>query len=253
MILRRLTANLRAQNWTSVAIELAIVFVGVFIGIQAANWNQQRQERNETEVLLSQLRVELRTVGEALSSLDNWYATTGKFAATADAGWRGDPSVSDEEFVIAAYQASQVNAVGNNSAVWAQIFGADDLRNIEDQEIRLSLARLMTFDYGLVSLASVSTPYREQVRKVIPDKIQSAIRLHCGDRPRPDGLTFDLPDSCTIDLPDQDVAATAAALRAKPELASELRWHLAAVANQLLNVGELKRLSRDLTAQLEKS
>ena len=48
MILRRLTANLRAQNWTSVAIELAIVIVGVFIGVQAANWNQARQERQET-------------------------------------------------------------------------------------------------------------------------------------------------------------------------------------------------------------
>ena len=61
MILRRLVANLRGQNWTSVAIELGIVILGVFIGIQAANWNLARQERHETQQLLSQLEPELTT------------------------------------------------------------------------------------------------------------------------------------------------------------------------------------------------
>jgi hypothetical protein len=37
MILRRLTQNLRAQNWTAIVIELLIVVVGVFIGTQVAN------------------------------------------------------------------------------------------------------------------------------------------------------------------------------------------------------------------------
>ncbi len=59
MILRRIATHLRAQNWTTVVIELAIVIGGVFIGIQAANWNQQRQERNHTRLLLSQVQVEL--------------------------------------------------------------------------------------------------------------------------------------------------------------------------------------------------
>lgn len=250
MILRRLTANLRAQNWTSVAIELAIVILGVFIGLQAANWNEERQQRQETKVLLSQLEVELRAFHGFLDRLDDYYVTTRKFAVTADAGWRGDPSVSDEEFVIAAYQASQVNAVSNNSSVWAQIFGANDLRNIEDLQIRGNLARLMTFDYALVNLASVSTPYRQEVRKAIPDSIQSIIRAHCGDRPAPRALTFELPATCAIDLPEREVAEAAAELRSRPELQAELRWHLAAVANQLLNVQTLKRMLSDLMKQI---
>lgn len=253
MILRRLTANLRAQNWTSVAIELAIVIVGVFIGLQAANWNSERQERNETARLLSQLQVELRAFEGFLDRLDDYYATTRRYALVAEAGWKGDPAVADRDFVIAAYQASQVNAVSNNSAVWAQIFGAEDLRNIEDLEVRGNLARLMTFDYDLVDLASVATRYREEVRKVIPDNIQTAIRTHCGDRPGPRPLTFELPADCAIDLPDRDVAAAAAALRAKPELQAELRWHLAAVANQLLNAETLKLLLRTLSARIERT
>ena len=253
MILRRMAANLRAQNWTAVAIELAIVIVGVFIGIQAANWNQQRQERNETAVLLSQLQTELRLFGAFLDRLDDYYVTTRKYAKTADAGWQSDPSVSDEEFVIAAYQASQVTAAGNNAAVWAEIFGAADLRNIENLEVRGNLARVMTFDYELIDLRSVSTPYREQVRKVIPDGLQNAIRTHCGDRPLADGFGFELPPTCSIDLPEREAAKTAAALRARPALAEELRWHQAAVANQLLNVEALKRMVRDLMNGIEGS
>ena len=254
MILRRIADNLRAQNWTSVAIEVAIVVVGVFIGIEAANWNQERQEHQETRQLLSQLEAELTTFRGFLDELDDYYATTRRYAATADAGWRADPSVTDREFVIAAYQASQVNAAGNNSAVWAQIFGAQELRNIEDLQLRSNLARVMSFDYDLVNLSAVATPYRQQVRKVIPDHIQQAIRTHCGDRRAPGSIyALELPANCPIELPAQDVAATAAALRNKPELQEELRWHMAAFANQLLNVETLRMLLRDLTTQIGRS
>ncbi|HWE46130.1 MAG TPA: hypothetical protein VG407_08880 [Caulobacteraceae bacterium] len=45
MILRRLGARLKQQDWVAVAIEFAIVAAGVFLGIQASNWNDQRKER----------------------------------------------------------------------------------------------------------------------------------------------------------------------------------------------------------------
>lgn len=251
MILRRIAENLRAQNWTNVAIEVAIVIVGVFIGIQAANWNEERQQRQETRQLLAQIEAELTTFRGFLDELDDYYAATRRYAATAEAGWRGDSSVSDRDFVIAAYQASQVNAAGNNSAVWAQIFGAQDLRNIEDLQLRSNLARVMSFDYDLVNLSAVTTPYREQVRKVIPDHIQNAIRTHCGDRRAPGSIyALELPTECPIKLSASEVAATAADLRSKPELQSELRWHQAAVANQLLNVETLRILLRDLKTQI---
>ncbi len=44
MILRRITANFRRQDWMAVVIELVIVILGVFIGIQVSNWNQARAD-----------------------------------------------------------------------------------------------------------------------------------------------------------------------------------------------------------------
>jgi len=58
-ILRRIVESLRKRDWTSVAIELAIVVVGVFIGLQVNNWNEARVERQHTAVLLGGLRAGL--------------------------------------------------------------------------------------------------------------------------------------------------------------------------------------------------
>jgi hypothetical protein len=96
MILRRLTQNLRAQNWTAILIELVIVIVGVFIGTQVANWNEDRLEKRETQRMLARLAPELRNLLALYASSRTYYATTRAYAATALAGWRKDPKISIE-------------------------------------------------------------------------------------------------------------------------------------------------------------
>ena len=44
MLLRRITKHVKDQNWTAVALDFFIVVVGVFIGIQVANWNEARND-----------------------------------------------------------------------------------------------------------------------------------------------------------------------------------------------------------------
>lgn len=46
MLLRRITEHVKAQNWTAVALDFVIVVVGVFIGIQVANWNDALTDRS---------------------------------------------------------------------------------------------------------------------------------------------------------------------------------------------------------------
>ena len=40
MILRRVAEHVQAQNWFAVALDFLIVVVGVFVGIEVANWNE---------------------------------------------------------------------------------------------------------------------------------------------------------------------------------------------------------------------
>ncbi len=55
MLLRRITKHVTDQNWFAVFIDFLIVVVGVFIGIQVANWNAERIERSLEREYLEQL------------------------------------------------------------------------------------------------------------------------------------------------------------------------------------------------------
>jgi hypothetical protein len=237
MIHKRLVAGLRGQNWSAIAIELAIVIVGVFIGTQVANWNQARLEKQATERMLVQLVPELRAELAFFANVETYYATTRRYAEQAMAGWQGSSAVSDSDFVIAAYQATQVNGIGINPDSWSLTFGGDQLRNIEDPKVRRNLEVVLTSDYRPVEFAAVATQYREQVRHIIPIDIQDQIREQCGDRNvKSNGVYLVvLPARCSVPINPAQAAATAAALRARPDLVGELRWHLAAVATYLAN------------------
>lgn len=155
MIVRKLTTNLRAQNWTAVTVDFLIVVIGVFVGIQASNWNQIRLDKRQTEDLLRRIEPQIDQILVFAASAREYYATTRRFANVAFAGWNGDTRVSDSDFVIAAYQASQAYGFGASQS-WSEVFGADQLRNIDDDRVRIPLARLMTFDVQRLNAESVT-------------------------------------------------------------------------------------------------
>lgn len=88
MILRRLTEHLKQQHWTAIGIELVIVVLGVFLGLQVSNWNETRIERERTGQVLDAFRAEIRDYIEA----QQWYddKVTKGFAAFDVARARGE-------------------------------------------------------------------------------------------------------------------------------------------------------------------
>ena len=55
MTLRRIWKQLAEQNWPAVCIELVVVVVGVFVGIQVANWNEARLEAVRKQQIIAAL------------------------------------------------------------------------------------------------------------------------------------------------------------------------------------------------------
>lgn len=250
MIYKRFAANLRAQNWNAILIELGIVIVGVFIGTLVANANQQRLEGAEAGYRLKQLKPELERIRARADITRRYYATTRRYAETVFAAWDGDRQVSDSDFVIAAYQASQIKGMVSTSQSWATIVGADQLRNIDDPAIREPMLRLMTFPDENLGQERVQSDYRNEVRTVIPDDVQQRIRSRCGDYfATPDALDLSLHEQCSLILNPKEAAATAAELRRHPELVGQLRLHLALVSSQLNDV----RIYDTAAARLERA
>jgi hypothetical protein len=238
MIYKRAVAKLRAQDWFAIAIELAIVVIGVFIGMQVSNWNEAAAERREAKRMVAEVRPGLVQFDQALESAEQYFATTGRYGDTAFAGWARDPKISDAQFVIAAYQASQITQIAMNGASWTQIYGGTELSKLPDPELRGDLAGVMALDFGQLGLASVATPYRQDVREIIPHDIQQSIRAHCGDTTfRGSAIVTLLPAKCDLDFPAERWTAAARDLRAEPQLVKELRWHRAAVASFVFIAG----------------
>ncbi len=59
MMLQRLTDALRKQTWSTVLLEIMILVVGIFIGLQVDDWNRYRQDRNDEIIYLNRLHDEL--------------------------------------------------------------------------------------------------------------------------------------------------------------------------------------------------
>ena len=242
MFVRRLRTSLKEQHWMTIGIELVIVIVGVFIGTWVADRNQAAVERRDAERMVAEVRPGLWQFQEALNAAQQYFATANHYGDTAFAGWAHDPKVSDEQFVIAAYQASQVTQVAMNGASWTQIYGGSELSRLPDPELRSDLAGVMALDFSQLSLANVTTPYRQDVREVIPNDIQDAIRAHCGDY-FTQGAAIEtlLPAKCELQFPAQRWDAAARDLRADPKLVKELRWHRASVASFVFIVDLFRR------------
>ncbi|MEM8984104.1 MAG: hypothetical protein AAGC71_13820 [Pseudomonadota bacterium] len=68
MLLRRITKHVKDQNWFAVGIDFVIVVIGVFIGIQVANWNDART--NKADLLNSLQRLDKEVV-QNISLIDD--------------------------------------------------------------------------------------------------------------------------------------------------------------------------------------
>ncbi len=61
MILRRVIAHFRKQEWTAIALDFLIVVLGVFVGLQVNNWNAARANQGIVDAHLSEIAQDLRS------------------------------------------------------------------------------------------------------------------------------------------------------------------------------------------------
>ena len=99
MILRRFAKALRQQDWPAVLIEVMIVVVGVYIGLQADNWNSQRGERALEAEYIARLHADV------LRSLQ----------AQADAVRWNEQRLEQQQFLLAALRSAQLDEAGRST------------------------------------------------------------------------------------------------------------------------------------------
>jgi len=233
MILRSLTKHVRDQNWFAVGLDFVIVVLGVFIGIQVANWNDNRTARAETDRTLEILVPNIGNFADSAEEFRAYFAVTKAYGETALSGWANDDAVSDSKFLVAAYQASQIMGSIADAGIYAELIGAENIRNIRDLALQRRLQIYITNPSNVTRTEELDTPYRQNVRRSIPFVIQEKIRAECGDL-RDDPLgALTLSGECDIDFPAEVARTAAADLRARTDLRDDLQWHMASVQSLL--------------------
>ena len=181
MVIRRIREHVAAQNWVAVGIDLGIVVVGVIIATQVNNWNEARQDRERGGNYSIRLIEELRTTEQSMRGIKLYYADVRDHALAALAILRKRGSAPDESFLVDAYQATQVFPRAARHATYDEILQSGSLELIGSPALRARLSNYYWRMDGLVSLETVSPPYRERVRSVMTYEVQQAIRAKCDE------------------------------------------------------------------------
>ena len=67
MLLRRFTQHVKEQNWFAVGLDVLVVIVGIFVGLQVADWKDEINKRVEERAYLERLQKDVSLTIELLS------------------------------------------------------------------------------------------------------------------------------------------------------------------------------------------
>ncbi len=238
MILRRITEHVKAQNWTAIALDFVIVVVGVFIGIQVSNWNDNRATNARAAIFSERLAEDLREEAWGYEYLIEYYKDVLAGAERAIAALEGDTTVSNEQFVIAAYRATQLKWTIRQRATYDELVSMGEIGLIRDEQLRSTAVRLFTTPlFDAIADQGRASEYRRLFRRDTPADVQRALLQACGDGPVTlgdyDSVKGSLSYDCALGMPPERIAAAAEALRADPDLAPALRLRFADIETAL--------------------
>jgi hypothetical protein len=250
MLLRRVIEHVKAQNWTAVALDFVIVVVGVFIGIQVANWNAARAERKLGEDYTVRLIADLENDLAGARTQTSYYDDVTKSIETTDR-LLASPDPDPQALVIAAYRASEFSNNPPNRATWDQIVSSGDLGLLPAAAIESGLSDYYRFqDTNEDTSARLQdTPYRRAVRSLIPLDVQISMRKGCSDVFDDKQVIVGFVTDCNLDVDTSMINETAQALMASAGIRESLRYQYSMVASvQVNNTGNVFLLEQILGA-----
>ena len=156
MIPRRLIRHLKGQHWFAAWVDLFIVVLGVFIGIQVSNWNEARRDRQSEREYLDRLRHE---VGEILPQAQSTNAALAdqlklveELRAFLASGLGGD--ALDDRHCVAAGRSHIYAASIFYPPTIKELISTGRILLIRDPAIRTAI---MSFDQAYADMSQLRT------------------------------------------------------------------------------------------------
>lgn len=141
MILRRIIEHFRKQEWTAIGIDFVIVVIGVFVGIQVANWNEARLEAQRERGYLVALQGDFRAI---VTELEHDIAGYDEVAASMtfllEQSRMARPDASLASLNEAAGRLISMQGLIIVSDTYSNLTGSGDLAIIRSQQLKEAMA-----------------------------------------------------------------------------------------------------------------
>ena len=239
MVVRRVREHVAAHNWFAVLVDVGIVVLGVFLGTQVSNWNDERIQQRKAADYRTRLIAELDFDARQYALQSAYYRQAKDYGLQALADLDGTKRLSDRDFVIAAYQLTQTDTTRAKTGVFEEMTAnglTDHLGDAETQDLASDF--YLTVEVTQRVMESI-LPYRTLLREVMPYKTQLAVRSECGDRNvhyrgRLVGIRLVVP--CPLQI-DPGVATEAARIvRSMPDIRRQMTRYIASMDEKLDNL-----------------
>lgn len=240
-MLRHVISHLRRQDWTAVFIELIVVVVGVFIGVQASNWNENRQTDAKAADYSQRLRADLREEAWGYAMNIGYFDQVLTSAKRAADALTGKTPLSSEALLIAAYRATQFNGNTRRRITYDELISTGEIGLIHDAALRDLAMRVYTDPViDQITQDGQHSEYRKEFREAIPYDVQLALADKCGDHVVPVGDYEDvahvLDYPCVTGLPPAAIEAADAILKKNPRIVPLLQLRIAEIGTDLGNL-----------------
>lgn len=222
MILRRLSQSLKEQNWAAIWIEFILLILGVFLGIQVANWNEDRIDRKREQDFLERLLIDIENDQTALERRLNYIResiTYGEDALT----WVEDGTLvesSEWKTVMAFYNASRILPYTPLDTTYQEMRSSGQLGLLRDPKLRSALGMYFVISGAVRSdfIVKLNPEYRSHVRGLTPFRIARYISSKCFNILTTKHL------ACNSPIDDASADVILQRYKTAPELTDELAY-----------------------------
>ncbi|MFT4768068.1 MAG: hypothetical protein ACI8RN_001199 [Glaciecola sp.] len=220
MFLRKISNHMKDQSWFAVVVDFVIVFVGVFVGLQAQDWSNARQFDQLERDYLAELADEIRLNNELTAGHSEMMALIVESGERAIEFLAQDKPCETEcwPHVVDFFAASQVFFSPISTTVYDEMRRLGLLRTAS---IKPALSSYYVLSTTVFSSLDPNPAYRLRIRELLSVPAHRALWGVCHGVK--DGIEFMAMD-CPPGLPNEDTKALLERFRSDSSLPGLLNY-----------------------------
>lgn len=142
MILNRIAKGIKNQDWFVVILEIFIVVIGIYIGLQVDDWQKERQDRQDEQLYLHEILEDIQNDSEELTlriiESENLLVSMRDFLAQTVLE---EPTWSVEEMNASARLIQYMPTFIATKRAFENLTGSGDLKLIQSRPLKNALAQ----------------------------------------------------------------------------------------------------------------